>query len=139
MNTFFFAVAASFFCASIILNVLISDLVTKILQKVLETPREIKTNEGVIITNVTGDGIKLLNLTKSIGSISFTISVILSGILFIDHVFNSSYSKVTITVSLWFLLLLPAILNLIISFFLIVMARINRSVFKVLTFKHWHG
>lgn len=64
MNTFFFAVAASFFCASIILNVLISDLVTKILQKVLETPREIKTNEGVIITNVTGDGIKLLNLTK---------------------------------------------------------------------------
>ncbi len=96
-----------------------SFVVTKFLQKVLKTPKEVKTPKGLIINNGTEKGIKLLILTKVIANFGFRVSAVLTWIAVLFFGVTSSFEIIA----------MPSCLNIVVSCFLVLAAMVNKNFF----------
>lgn len=114
-----FLVSVTCFSIGCLLSSLVSDLIViKFLQKILATPKEVRTNKGVIVQNATDHGIKMLIVTKAIGVLGFRCSLFM--VFLVSFFVGFKPFELVIT---------PACVNLCISCFFVRMAMVHKSFF----------
>lgn len=114
-----FLVMVTCFSVGCLLSLLVSYLiVVKFLQKILATPKEVRTSKGVIIQNGTDHGIKMLTVTKAIGVLGFRCSLL----TVILTSFFVSFEPLELVIT-------PPCVNFSISCFFVLMAMVHKPFF----------
>jgi hypothetical protein len=114
-----FLVTVTCFSIGCLLSSLVSDLIViKFLQKILVTPKEVRTNEGIIVQDATDHGIKMLTVTKAIGTLGFRCSLLT--VLLVSFFVSFEPLELMIT---------PACVNIGISCFFVLMAMVHKPFF----------